>query len=496
MGLFTFIFNINAQKEDYIMFSGYDSENFLQGWGNVTYNFNQNPVNIQYEYQANVDFFFAYSSLCDANGNLLFYSNGTKVLDNTYQPMLNGDSINTGSPLAYGNLGYGFPNGVLIVPRPSTSQYYLFQDYVGQLPNPDNRRYANLKVSTINMALNNGKGKVIQKNNVLDTTWLSASFLSATRHANGRDWWLMTRNKTKNEYYTYLISPDGISNRQVQTIDIPAPYDPRGTTHLSNFSPDGSKLISGDWVQGVTILDFDRCTGQVSNKRIIPIDTFASGRIGVCFSPNSRYLYIVRKNYILQADTEASDIMTSVDTVAHYDGFIWMNGVTPNATPFFLPYNTPDGRIFISAGGGSNRYLHTIENPNEQGVACNVQQHSILLPTWNNGTTPNFPTYRLGALVGSGCDTIAVGSEQVAVSRQRIRVFPNPTNGVLNVEIPQNAVSLQYKIHDVLGRNMQSGALQNQISLKTLNNGIYYLHIYNENNGVGYPATRVIVQHD
>ena len=77
-----------------------------------------------------------------------------------------------------------------------------------------------------------------------------------------------------------------------------------------------------------------------------------------------------------------------------------------------------------------------------------------------------------------------------------LRVFPNPAANILNVEIPQNSVSLHYKIYDILGREMQNDILQNQISLKNLNNGLYYLSILDKNGGVVYPTAKFVVQHE
>jgi aminopeptidase YwaD len=152
--------------------------------------------------------------------------------------------------------------------------------------------------------------------------------------------------------------------------------------------------------------------------------------------------------------------------------------------------NTPDGRIFISSPNGV-KHIHTIENR----AACNVQQHGIETPTFNFAGIPNHPNYRLGALAGSACDTLSVATQNPESEEGgQVRVFPNPANDILNIEIPQNAVSLYYKIYDILGRQMQSGALQNQISLKNLENGIYIFHIMDKNGGV-YRTVRVVVQH-
>jgi Secretion system C-terminal sorting domain len=473
--------NCFAQKEDYYLLSGYEGIYHGQApdFGLTQYRFNVNSVTTSY-ISGNTNIARSFSSISTPQGRLLFYSNGIQVLDSTHQIMENGDSINIGSPLVDYNGGYLYNNGVLIVPRPNTTQYYLFQSFVGEIPYPNLQYYVQLKVSVIDMALNNGKGRVIEKNILLDNTWLNSCFLSATRHANGRDWWVVTQNFQRNTYYKYLITPQGISTRTAQTTRQPQWYDQNGSNSQSIFSPDGTKLAFGDLTDGATIFDFDRCSGNLSNERIVPIDSFA-GYAGVAFSPNSRNLYIVRTGYILQVDTEASDILASVDTVAHYDGFYYDVGISRIYTPFYLPYNTPNGRIFIGSWNG-NRYLHTIENPNEAGIACNVQQHSIFLPTWNNGTTPNFPTYRVGTLVGSGCDTI-VGTNNVITEKIKVEIFPNPVNNNTRLIWYEPFKSnIKIEIINSIGQIIETIKAENsttykEIDTKNLPNGIYFIRL-------------------
>src|SRR5262245_23238873 len=67
------------------------------------------------------------ASICDRNGNLLFYTNGFRVFNRLGNILLNGDSLNMGE---YTYVGYGFntnPDGAIILPFPGDSErYYLF----------------------------------------------------------------------------------------------------------------------------------------------------------------------------------------------------------------------------------------------------------------------------------------------------------------------------------------------------------------------------------
>src|SRR5690606_1739043 len=116
----------------------------------------------------------------------------------------------------------------------------------------------------------------------------------------------------------------------------------------------------------LSVYDFDRCTGLMSNPtQFVYGDSAWSG--GVAISPNSRYLYVSHYNYIFQFDLWADDLLSSKDTVAIYDGYLVE--ITPTSqlpTRFFLMQLGPDGRIYINCPAGVN-VLHVIENPDLPG---------------------------------------------------------------------------------------------------------------------------------
>jgi hypothetical protein len=62
----------------------------------------------------------ACASICDANGNLLFYTNGQTIYNRNHTVMVNGDGLN-GHTSAF--------QGALIVPQPgSDSLFYVFKN--------------------------------------------------------------------------------------------------------------------------------------------------------------------------------------------------------------------------------------------------------------------------------------------------------------------------------------------------------------------------------
>jgi hypothetical protein len=354
--------------------------------------------------------------------------------------------------------------------------------------------------TTVDMTQDNGNGAVTTINQpIINLDTLALGMLSACRHANGRDWWLIVWKYDSNKYMPILFDAQGIHPQGWQTVpQALGLHDIQGQTC---FSPDGTRYARHegyDWQDGtgnwLDIFDFDRCTGLLSNQTTINIPVSCTAN-GLAFSPDSRYLYASTNFAIYQYDmtVPTAQVAATKDTVAVYDNFL------DDGFPTYFSFMqlAPNGKIY-SCTNWTTRYYHTIENPNSQGVTCNVQQHSLHLNTYQIQTIPNQPYFALGPIDSSACDTLGINnlvSTMQSDVKQDIKVFPNPTSDILNIEIPQNIVSLQYKIYDALGRNVQNDTLQPQIFLKTLQNGIYFLHIMDKNGSI-YRAVRIVVLHE
>jgi hypothetical protein len=146
----------------------------------------------------------------------------------------------------------------------------------------------------------------------------------------------------------------------------------------------------------------------------------------------------------------------------------------------------PDGKIYINTTS-TTMALHTIESPDSAGVACNVQQHSILLPKFN-ATLPNFPNYRLGALAGSPCDTLT-GMSNIPLHEFKFKVYPNPNNGVFQIgyQLPQNKPGI-VEILDINGkllwsRNLPAWSTTQKIIIDdTIPQGFYLIRLASDKN--------------
>ncbi|MEI2759847.1 MAG: T9SS type A sorting domain-containing protein [Bacteroidia bacterium] len=370
-------------------------------------------------------------SIADSNGQLLFYaatmrayaSNtemATFVFDRNHDIMLNGDSI-------VGRLWY---QELVIIPNPANdSTYYLFSISITDT--------FGIVYSVIDMRLNNGLGAVTVKNVQLQS-FEQVDCLNAVKHGNGRDWWLLFRKSdaltfsSNNDWYSYLITPNGIQNLSVQSV---GSQNRTGGAH-TNFSPDGEKLVFTNWLGLIELYDFDRCTGLLNNPVTIEPDAGMPPYpfTWSCeFSPDESKLYVTASpntTYLFQYDLNAANISLTKDTLwaltfPNYaggglklasDGKIYLACWYNNGIMFPYPYPDTVYNMY-------NMNLSVINQPDSLGSACDFQPYSFYLGGKRTYLgLPNNPNYELGAIAGSACDTLT-GIAPLATSAKGAELF-------------------------------------------------------------------------
>jgi hypothetical protein len=264
--------------------------------------------------------------------------------------------------------------------------------------------------SKIDATANNGLGKVIDKNHLISEQGAMGGYVTVTKHANGRDWWVVSHHKYLNKYYISLVTPDGVRPPLVQFI---GDSNNQSCCGWTMFSPNGEKYFRCTPHDGVKIFDFDRCTGELSNPvRIDSLQTASSGPSGLSVSNDNHYLYVSTNRYVLQYDLTATDIAASRQLLAEVD---WAH--VPEIGTFHHSLLAPDGKIYMI----SFNYVQdmtVIHFPERQGAACKVEQHGFKLPAlYGNDFIFNFPHYRLGPIDGSACDTLGINNLPLAEFR-------------------------------------------------------------------------------
>lgn len=473
---------LNAQlRHDNNWLMGYDFTRETPGTEGIRLAFDHDTLQI-YDEQWVLEMDRTSCSMSNAQGDLIYSSNGCAIQDRSGQIMMNGEDINPGpshESSCDGGLNFYIAGrqALLSLPDPNdTLLYYVFHTTIVIVPEPLAVITDALYYSLIDMRGNNGLGEVIEKNQVIISDTIAYGQLTAVRHANGNDWWVVTPQYKNGKFYRFILSSDGIGPILEQQFGIGDDFPGNGQ---SKFSPDGTKYISYNPFDEFKILDFDRQTGLFSNYRQI----FVADEIGItggcAISPNSRFAYICSRNELNQFDLQAQNIADSKTTVAVYDNFL-----SPFPTTFFTAQLAPDCKIYLNSTNGVN-VLHVIHQPNLKGLDCQVEQHGIQLPHNNGFTMPYFPNYRLGTSYNYTCDGSLVSAHTLNARDLNITIFPNPAKDVLNIKTPPGIEVKSINIYNATGKieikqNINSSFRINQINIDNLPNGMYFYNLYNK----------------
>ena len=303
------------------------------------------------------------ASISDNTGNLLFYTDGITVWNRNHVQMPNG----------FGLMGHpSSTQAALIVQKPGSNNIYYIFTTPGQV-NLDG--FFGFRYSEVDISVQSGLGDVIAKNILLH--YPVTEKVTAVKHKNGCNLWVIAHEWNTNEFRAYLISNSGISANPV--------ISNTGTVHAGGnigsslntnaigqmkASPDGSKIALAIRTMGIfELFDFDNATGEVSNPLSFP--PIRDRTYGVEFSPDGTKLYGSLGMYqqLYQYDLLAgssADIINSCALVGSTTGDFL--GALQLAS---------DGKIYCAIADRS--YIAAIANPNALGIACNYVENAVSL---------------------------------------------------------------------------------------------------------------------
>lgn len=277
------------------------------------------------------------------------------------------------------------------------------------------------------------------------------------------------------------MTNDTIKNIALQTIGDSIIYDGIGA---SIFSPDGSLYSNVDNLKDLNIFRFDRCTGLFYDSTYIQVpnptpSTYDNRTVGMAFSANSRFLYVILYTRIIQYDMQAANIAASQTYVAEWDTFS-----NPFYTRFLSAQLAPDNKIYIGTSASCYN-LHYIDEPDSAGLACDVIQNTFAISSTNH-TVPTYPNYDLGRWVGSPCDTL-VGVNENEQDNYPIKVFPNPASDfiTINYKILPNETA-QFVLYNTMGeivnkKNLFGSFKSLLVHTNNLRNGVYSWSVFFKN---------------
>ena len=425
-------------------------------------------------------------SMSDKEGNLLFYSNGCFIANANHDTMPNSENLTPGFTMdAQCPTGSPFNESMIVLQSSQKAQvYYLFQtiNHTSYVSPSDATVLSitpfGLVYSKIDMSLDSGLGALTEKHIPILADTFSNNGFQAIKHANGIDWWLILPEYESNCYYTVLFAKDELEVPIKQCIGYEWGLIDMG--NQSAVSLDGTKYARYRSTYGVTLMDFDRCTGRFENPKHFA-ENLVSNRVGgISFSPDGNLLYISNLLELYQFDLFAEDIEASKILIAEYDGV-----VNPTTTNIFLGAIGNDGKIYWCPRR-KNYNLHVVNEPNRRGLACDFVHRAITLPEACDGGLPSFPNYSLGP-TGSPCDISIENNGIEDCGLKDIFPYPNPTSNRVTIAGEVKA-GYRFQLYDVLGKMIYSNTIdqfQETFNLpKELSSGVYVYKILGGNSCV------------
>lgn len=314
--------------------------------------FNTNPPTALTDGQ--LDTWEGCTSMSDINGNLLFYTDGSLVYNRNHIVMPNGSGLMGGTSST---------SSGIVIPKPGSDHiYYLFT------AEPINATLVTTYAySEVDMNLDGGFGDVVASKKNITLYTPATERLAAVKHANGMDYWIITKRFGDDAFLVYQVSCAGVNTTPVVSNIGSVPTGTYDAIGALKVSPDGKRACIAYNSGSAQLFDFDNATGMLSN--LINLTGYTFNRIyGVEFSPNSKKLYISSNaNWINQYDITSND--PTVINASKY-GLTTASGDANEALQL-----GPDKKIYIATWGRTQ--MHVINDPDIAAPGCNLQWNAI-----------------------------------------------------------------------------------------------------------------------
>ena len=333
------------------------------------------------------------TTISDANGNLLFYTDGVTVYNKNHKVMPNGYDL------------FGDPSSTqsaIVVPQPNNPNlYYIFT--VDTSVNDSDPNYG-FNYSLVDMTLDGGLGNITVKNsNLLPVS--SEKVTAVVKDCVSQSIWVITfapstGSAAYDTFFAYEVSTAGLNLTPVVSSFLTPIKDARGYLKLS---PDGTKLVSANASSGLFIYDFNKTTGEITNENAITINFSLGGRkpqvpYGVEFSQNNELLYV--SSYYLTSQVEGNAITAQYGALLQYN----LKAANISDSEIVIDHRQtfrgglqlgPNGKIYRAMNTNYNQgapYLSVINAPNTSGLQCNYVHNSMPLSTNSRQGLPPFIT--------------------------------------------------------------------------------------------------------
>lgn len=406
------------------------------------------------------------SSFSDADGNLLFYSDGKTVWNKNHNTMPNGLNLKGHSSST---------QSAMIIPKPgSTNIYYLFT--VGANVGDSGER--GFYYYTIDMDQNGGLGDVItgpiDLNEGRADNW--SEKVAAINGEECETFWVVSY--VVNEFKAYKVSATGVAKTPKTSDSGYISNDPRGYLKIS---PDGKKIAIAHLREKRFILyDFNNKTGKITNPQNLNLTAPNDFPYGAEFSGNGEKLYVTGSNNFF------SQVYPEYNNPDNHSSTLYQFDITKNTTAAINSSKViidsgnqfrsalqlgPDQKIYRTMSSTydiASPYLSVIENPENDGAACNYIPNAINLGS--NKSTQGLPPF-----IASIFYTIEITNNETneVITNQTIKLCTGNDYTFKTENLDGNPV-YDWKLNDTIIKGSQDLTLTN---IQKTDAGLYSLEI-------------------
>lgn len=283
------------------------------------------------------------STISDENGNLLFSSDCTKLLNTNLETTPNGNGLMG---------GFSARQGAMFVRDPGNElRYYLFT-----LDQNENNYQGGLRYHVIDRTLDGGLGDIDPGFKNVFLSQPMTETMTCVRHCNYIDFWVVVYNNALEQYESWLIDAGGVASDPVVT-----PYPENEISDLIyaediHVSPKGDRILHDQ-----NLYEFDAGSGAISLITQFPFDF----EIRSDFSPSGKYLYM--------QTGEITPVLRQLNLELEPDEMLDEQWTMTQA--IFSIYSdmaaTPNGEILCANPFGGT--IDVIHNPNMFGDDINFE---------------------------------------------------------------------------------------------------------------------------
>jgi gliding motility-associated-like protein len=352
--LFVFIFIINftlsAQHEDKNWYFG-------TGTDGIIFDINNNPIKVSNKYSSgNFGFEGIIVVSNPSSGDLLFYSDGNKVINKNHAVMTNGTGLS-------GNFSGAQCVQCCPMPGSCAKKYYLFTNSAMDQTN------GSISYSIVDFTTN-PLGIVTNINTAL---WAgpSAEGMCLVNKSNSNDYWLIVSQGSTASYRVFPLTSTGIGTSVLFTFTI------TGSSYQMNYSKTAQKIVvTGYGNKKITTVNFDANTGILSNEVQLG-SSFTSSTGAARFSPDGTKLYATDIANLWQYNFTTS---------------VWTNMNTNVGIPHDLRVG-PDGKMYHINSHNSSQPMAVIDFPNNNAIGNSCNYHILTFTPAFNGEVRRFPEF-------------------------------------------------------------------------------------------------------